>query len=476
MEEQKSHIVIFPFLAHGHINAFISLASLLRHCNSNLTITFVSTARHIQSVRSSLPFSSSIQFHSLPFSPESHGLPPNTESMADLQLPQFLTFLYATESLQPAFDDFISTVASDAASRGTKVAIVSDLFLGWTVEVARKYRVYHSVFLTTSCYGAAIFLSLWINLPHTETTSDWFSLPEYPDIIIHRSQLSKPLLMANGTDLWSVFQRRELSLCCKTDSMLVNTVEELERKWLDMVARTLEIPIFSIGPLVGGLNSKNPSSGTEIIDWLDIHPPASVLYISFGSQYSIQKNQMLELALGLEASRRPFIWVIRPPLGFDAKHEFKDEWLPDGFVKRMKEENRGFFLHGWAPQVAILSHKSTGAFLSHCGSNSVLESLNSGVPIIGWSLGAEQPFNVTILTELGVCVEMARGNLETSEIKKEKVADVVEMVMGDNKKGRDMREKAKEISEILIRAWNEESSSSAKGLAEFFKLIWGVFG
>ncbi|KAJ3706346.1 hypothetical protein LUZ61_010051 [Rhynchospora tenuis] len=470
MEEQNFHVVLFPFLAHGHINSFISLASLLHRHDSNLTITFVSTPRHIQSVRSSLPHSS-IRFHSLPFFPESHGLPPNTESFADLQLPQFLTFLYATESLQPAFDDFISTIASDATSHGAKVVIVSDLFLGWTVEVARKYKVFHSVFLTMSCYGAAIYLSLWINLPHTKTTSDWFPLPEYPDIILHRSQLSKPLLMADGTDPGSIFQRRELSLCCKTDAMLVNTIEEIEKRWLEMVAKFLKIPIFPIGPLLCGLKPTSPSVETEIIEWLDLHPPASVLYISFGSQYSIQKNQMWELALGLEASRRPFIWVIRPPLEFDAKDEFKGEWLPDGFEKRIKEQKSGFFVHGWAPQNAILSHKSTGAFLSHCGWNSVLESLNSGVPIIGWPLGADQLYNVTLLVELGLCVEVARGNMETSEVEKEKIANAIEMVIGDNKDGQDIRKKAKEIREMVKGSYKDESCSSAKGLAEFLKII-----
>ncbi|KAJ4747135.1 Glycosyltransferase [Rhynchospora pubera] len=432
------HIVIFPYLAHGHINGFVNLASLLHNRNSNFTITFVSTPHHIQSVRSSSLFSSAIRFHSLPFFPELHGLPPNTESLADLKVSQFVSFLHATKSLQPAFDDFISAVAFDAASHGTKVAIVSDIFLGWTVEVARKYRVSHSVFLTTSCYGGAVFLSLWINLPHTKTTSQRFSLPEYPDVRIHRSQLRK---------------------------------EELEQKWIDMVAKSLQIPIFPIGPLIGGLNPASPTEATEIIEWLDLHPPASVLYISFGSQNSIQKNQMLELELGLEASRRPFIWVIRPPLGFNVKDEFKDEWLPAGFEKRMKEEKRGFFVHGWAPQIAILSHKSTGAFLSHCGWNSVLESLNSGIPIIGSPIGGEQPFNVTILVELGVCVEVARGIMENSEVEKEKVADVVEMVMGDNEKGRFMRERTKEIRDVMKKAWKDESCSSAKGLAEYLKFI-----
>ncbi|KAJ4800574.1 Glycosyltransferase [Rhynchospora pubera] len=470
MEEQKSHIVLFPFLAHGHINAFLSLASFLHHRYSNLTITFVSTPHHIRSIQSSFSFSSSIQFHSLPFSAESHGLPPNTESLADLQVPQFITFMYATENLQPAFDDFISTISSDSASHGTKVTVVSDIFFGWTVEVARKYRVFHSVFHTMSCYGAAVFFSLWINLPHTKTTTDWFSLPEYPDIMVHRSQLSKNLLMADGTDLASTFLKREFSLCCKTDSLLVNTVEELEQKWIDMVAKSLKIPIFPIGPLIGGLNSASPSAGTEIIEWLDLHPPASVLYISFGSQNSLQKNQMLELALGLEASKRPFIWVIRPPTGIDVKDDFRDEWLPADFEKKMEEEKRGFFVHGWAPQLAILSHKSTGAFMSHCGWNSVLESLNAGVPIISWPLGGEQHFNVTILVEIGVCVQVARGNMENSEVKKEKVADVVEMVMGDNEEGRVLREKTKIIMEIFKGAWKDESCSSTKGLAGFLKL------
>ncbi|KAJ3706344.1 hypothetical protein LUZ61_010049 [Rhynchospora tenuis] len=120
MEEPKSHIVLFPFLAHGHINALLSLSSLLHKRHSNLTITFVSTPRHIRSIQSSFTFSSSFRFHSLPFSAELHGLPPNTESLADLQLPQFVTFMYATGNLQPAFDDFISTIASDSASHGTK--------------------------------------------------------------------------------------------------------------------------------------------------------------------------------------------------------------------------------------------------------------------------------------------------------------------------------------------------------------------
>lgn len=51
--------------------------------------------------------------------------------------------------------------------------------------------------------------------------------------------------------------------------------------------------------------------------------------------------------------------------------------------EQAKEMNCGLLVRNWAPQLEILAHKSTGAFLSHCGWNSVLESLSQGIPING---------------------------------------------------------------------------------------------
>ncbi|KAJ3686216.1 hypothetical protein LUZ61_015380 [Rhynchospora tenuis] len=433
MAKPNYHVVLFPFPAHGHITPQLTLAARLHQFHPNLNITLVSTPRNIASIRSSLPPTSPLQLHSLPFCPSDHGLITDSESTDDLPIGQLGKFFIAMESCRAAFDHFITE-----ASKQSTVCIVSDMHLGWTLDVARKHYAFHSSFLGTSAFSGAIFLSVMMNLPHNHSDSEPFTLPEYPEVLVHRSQLAEHILKASLTDPPTVFLQKQLSTLYKTDALLINSTE-----YFDPVG-------------------------------LDLHPLASVLYISFGSQDSIQKSQMMELALGLEASGRPFIWVIRPPLGFDAKDEFKDEWLPDGFEKRMKEENRGFFVHGWAPQIAILSHKSIGAFLSHCGWNSVLESLNSGVPIIGWSLQAEQPFNVTLLVNLGVCFEVSRGKLETSEVKKVVVAETVEMVMGDNEKGHIMREKAKEISKMMKRAWKDESCTSAKGLAEFLKLLQRV--
>uniref|UniRef100_A0A6N2M727 anthocyanidin 3-O-glucosyltransferase n=1 Tax=Salix viminalis TaxID=40686 RepID=A0A6N2M727_SALVM len=69
------------------------------------------------------------------------------------------------------------------------------------------------------------------------------------------------------------------------------------------------------------------------------------------------------------------------------------------FQKTNKASGRGLLVHQWAPQMEILSHKSTSAFFSHCGWNSVLEGLSYGVPIIGWPMASEQFYNVKLLEE-----------------------------------------------------------------------------
>ncbi|KAH0715277.1 hypothetical protein KY284_008182 [Solanum tuberosum] len=172
---------------------------------------------------------------------------------------------------------------------------------------------------------------------------------------------------------------------------------------------------------------------------------------------------MMELAIALDkANRVNFIWVVRPPLGFDNNMEFRaEEWLPERFVQRVfEDQNRGLIVPKWAPQVEILAHKSVGAFLTHCGWNSVLESLENGVPLLGWPIAAEQFYNAKFLEQdVGVCVEVARGN--NSQI---------EVVMGINEKGNEIRRKTCEVKEMISDAIIDDEDfkgSSIKAMDEF---------
>lgn len=257
---------------------------------------------------------------------------------------------------------------------------------------------------------------------------------------------------------------------------LSNTVEEVEPLGFEVLRKLMILPVWGIGPLIMSSSSNGNLKDEELcLEWLDQFEKDSVLYICFGSQNTVTPTQMMELAKGLEDSRVRFLWVIRPPFGFDFNGEFKPEWLPEGFQERIKERNQGMLIRKWAPQLEILRHEATGGFLSHCGWNSVLEGLSAGVPIIGWPLAAEQAYNSKMMVEeMGVALELTRG-LE-GEVTKEGVKRVVEMVF-DRKEGSfgwEMKKKVVEIGEKLRNAWKVEGDykgSSAKAMEEFIDFI-----
>jgi len=58
---------------------------------------------------------------------------------------------------------------------------------------------------------------------------------------------------------------------------------------------------------------KSQNLSSEVVRWLDAQPTGSVVYLAFGSIFSLKEEQVRELAHGLESSGQRFLWVIRPP-------------------------------------------------------------------------------------------------------------------------------------------------------------------
>ncbi|KAF2933133.1 UDP-glycosyltransferase 92A1 isoform X2 [Oryza sativa Japonica Group] len=445
-------IVLFPFPAQGHFSAFLSLAAHLHDAQPTADITIVSTPRNVEDLRRrSSSQTRYLRFHALPFAPAEHGLPGDIESTDAVPLLHFITLFEATESrsLQDSFDSFVRDLITDAGADGARVCVIADPFLAWTTDVARRRGAAHAIFVSCGAFGSVVFHSLWNHLPHLRAPGDdAFCLPDHPEVTVHRSQLPPYLLHADGTDRWSAHHRRQTSAGYDTDAILISTMEELETTGLRMLRKTMGVPVYPIGPLVRRRTEHSDHIGDHNDDdvkrWLDTR------------------------------EERPFIWAIRPPFGFDIEttngREFSAEWLPEGFEERMRAKNIGLLIHGWAPQVSILAHASTGAFLSHCGWNSVLESMAHGVPIIAWPLTADQFFNAQMLEEWGACVEVSRGNWPDSPaLERERVVEVVEMVMGITAKADKIRQSVKQIQGMIGRTL-EDGGSSKTALEEFLKL------
>nr|GEW87255.1 UDP-glycosyltransferase 88B1-like [Tanacetum cinerariifolium] len=81
-----------------------------------------------------------------------------------------------------------------------------------------------------------------------------------------------------------------------------------------------------------------------------------------------KKEQLKEIAFGIEKSGQRFLWVVRKPPPDDVKElphsggkDFSlDAVLPEGFLVRTTD--KGLVVKNWAPQPAILGHDSVGGF------------------------------------------------------------------------------------------------------------------
>lgn len=81
-QQHEVHVVMYPWLAHGHISPFLELSKrLARH---GFKISFVSSPRNIEKIKSLLDSDGRIDLVELPL-PAVEGLPPGAESTSDLE-------------------------------------------------------------------------------------------------------------------------------------------------------------------------------------------------------------------------------------------------------------------------------------------------------------------------------------------------------------------------------------------------------
>lgn len=253
----------------------------------------------------------------------------------------------------------------------------------------------------------------------------------------------------------------------RSHGIIVNTFEMFESRAIKAISSGLctpngpTPPVYSIGPLIGPTSS--PPGPNECLDWLNSQPRRSVVFLCFGSLGRFSKAQLAEIAIALERSGSRFLWVVRcPPEESDSSTGFNrpdlDQVLPTGFLHRTKF--MGLVVTSWAPQKEVLAHESVGGFVTHCGWNSVLESVVlGGVPMIGWPLYAEQRFNrVVLVEEIKVALDLVMssdGFVAASEVEKR----VRELMEPESVAGKAVRARAATLRDGAVAALGNGGSS-----------------
>ncbi|KAB2092316.1 hypothetical protein ES319_A02G022100v1 [Gossypium barbadense] len=411
----QSHFLLVTFPAQGHINPTLQFAKHLIRIGVRVTfITCISARRRMTKV----PTAQGLTF--LPFS----------DGYDDGFQPGVHIDHYLSE-LRRRGKEAISEFITSSENEGKPVTcIVYALFIHWATEVARKHHISTAL--------------LWIQ-PATVFDIYYFYFNGYESTIKAHADETNPKLTASNVYRWalSLFQEQMDVLADESNpKILVNTFDALEHEALNAIEN---FNMVGIGPLIPSsfLSSNDSldnslrtdlfeSDSKDYLQWLDSKPKSAVVYVSFGSIAVLTKQQVEEIARALISSRRPFLWVVR-----NRKDGGYEEIEEDKLTCREELEQFGMVVP-WCSQVEVLSHPSLGCFVTHCGWNSTLESMVTGVPVVAFPQWTDQGTNVKLIEDVwGNGVRVSAN--EEGIVERDEIVRCLDLVMGDDEKGMEVK-------------------------------------
>ncbi|XP_042513739.1 phloretin 4'-O-glucosyltransferase-like [Macadamia integrifolia] len=460
------HFLVISFPAQSHINPALQFAKRLLRTGAHVTfVTSVSARRRMTKTTA---------IDGLIYASFSDGYD-------DVFLPSddFINYMAQLKRCSSqALTDL--TLAAAANERRPVTCIFYNFLLSWVAELARNLQVPSAVLWIQP----AALLNLYYyyfngysDLIHGNTNDPSFSI-ELPGLPLLTSKDLPSFLLPSDDNashphvmpfVQELFQNLEKETKAR---VLVNSFEALEVEALRAIDK---FSIAAIGPLIPSafLDGKDSldtsfggdmmiSSSRDYMDWLNSKPEASVVYVSFGTTSVLSEDQVREIANGLLGSRRPFLWVIRPPNG---KEEVE-------IVENMEELKKSGMMVPWCSQVEVLCHPSIGCFVTHCGWNSTLEGLVAGVPMVMFPQWSDQATNAKLIKDVwktGLRLDLnEEGLVEGDEIKR-----CVEIVMERGESGEEMRRNAKRWKELAREAVMDGGSSdkNLQALVDEVRLI-----
>ncbi|CAL5374538.1 unnamed protein product [Camellia sinensis] len=262
-----------------------------------------------------------------------------------------------------------------------------------------------------------IFFENVLSINQSVELSTWLMCNPFYELNSPISQLV-PKMLPVGPLLTSDEQRRSTGSLRLQDSTCWN--------WLD------EQPI----------GCSNGASKRRIILWVnrlvDRWP-----YVAFGSTTVFSQHQFLELALGVELA--------------DLTNRSFAEY-PDGFKEKVGGWGK---IVEWAPQEKVLGHPAIACFFTHCGWNSTMEGVSSGVPFLCWPYFGDQFHNRSYICDVwkvGLRLEYDENKI----VSRHEIKNKIEKLLSDD----DMKANSLKLKEIARKSI-EKGGSSCKNLERF---------
>ncbi|XP_062022378.1 UDP-glucose flavonoid 3-O-glucosyltransferase 7-like [Rosa rugosa] len=462
---QQLHIFFLPFMGQGHTLPLIDIAKLFasRGEKSTIITTPANAPLFTKAIQTSRSSGLEIEFLLIKFPSTEVGLPEGIESRNWAETGEMAEkFFKALTLLKQEVERLLD-------QHHPQCLVASSLF-HWSTDLAAKFGIPRLIFQGPGFFSLCAAMSVTLYQPHMKVASDSesFLLPNLPhEIKMTRNEL--PYFLTHQNSEGELFKL--LGALKETEErsygIIINSFYELEPDYVDHYRKVFGRKSWHIGPVSLCNKAEKDISARgregsvddvhECLQWLNSKKPRSVVYVCFGSLNSFSDCQLLEIALGLEASQQQFIWTVKK------EKNDKEVWLPEGLEQRM--EGKGLIIRGWAPQLLILQHEAVGAFLTHCGWNSILEGVTAGVPMITWPVFADQFYNEKLVTQIlgiGVAVGSQKsedgGVKSEASVKREAIEKAVTDIM-EGEEAEEIRSKAIALGEIARSAVEDGGSS-----------------
>ncbi|KAG5052285.1 hypothetical protein JHK85_004824 [Glycine max] len=428
--------VLIPFPAQGHLNQLLHLSRLI--LSHNIPVHYVGTVTHIRQVtlrdHNSI---SNIHFHA--FEVPSFVSPPPNPNNEETDFPaHLLPSFEASSHLREPVRKLLHSLSSQAK----RVIVIHDSVMASVAQDATNMpNVENYTFHSTCTFGTAVFY--WDKMGRPLV--DGMLVPEIPS------------MEGCFTTEFMNFMIAQRDFRKVNDGNIYNTSRAIEGAYIEWMERfTGGKKLWALGPFNPLAFEKKDSKERHFcLEWLDKQDPNSVLYVSFGTTTTFKEEQIKKIATGLEQSKQKFIWVLRDADKGDIFDGSEAKWneFSNEFEERV--EGMGLVVRDWAPQLEILSHTSTGGFMSHCGWNSCLESISMGVPIAAWPMHSDQPRNSVLITEvLKIGLVVKNWAQRNALVSASNVENAVRRLM-ETKEGDDMRERAVRLKNVIHRSMDE---------------------
>ncbi|RDX87298.1 UDP-glycosyltransferase 79A6, partial [Mucuna pruriens] len=427
-KNDEVHVVMFPFLAFGHISPFVELSNkLFSHA---VRITFLSAASNIPRIRSTLNLNPAINVIPLHF-------PNGTSSTAELPPHLAANLIHAIDLTQPQVKFLLLELKPQY--------VFFDFAQNWLPKLASQLGIKSVHFSVYSAISGA-YITVPSRLAHEGTNITFEDLKAPPPGFPQNSN-NISLKAFEAMDCMFLFRRvgeknltgyeRILQSLSDCSFMVFKTCKEIEGPYLDYIETQFGKPVLLSGPLV-------PEPSRDVLEekwskWLDTFPAKSVILCSFGSETFLNDDQIKELATGLELTALPFILALNFPSNVSAQAEL-ERALPKGFLERVK--NRGVVHTGWLQQQLILKHSSVGCYVCHCGFSSVIEATVNDCQLVLLPFKGDQFFNAKLIAkDLEAGIEVNRSEEDGSFHREDIVKAVKTIMMEDNiEQGKYIRE------------------------------------